>query len=555
MGPAPAPTPAVWKRVLQGLRLHKWKAILGGLTLFLGLALILVDVWIAGPMRDWAERVMNANLKGYTVRLAKVRPHLWRLAFDLDDLVLVQNTHPNPPVANFGVLKFSLIAKELLRFKVAGDLTLVHPALHINLAQIEEAAFSEVSLKDRGWQNAVESIYPFKLDRVKVQDGSLVYLSSATASKPLQFTQVSMVAENVRNVAAAKGTFPSPVNMEGVLFETGKVGFRGAADFLRQPYAAAQGEIRMERVPLDRLNPLAKDYQLRTTGGLLSMKGSLEYTPESQMAHLREVLFENLRVDYVTSKATRTMEKEHGKQAVRLAKRVRNAPHLRLQLDSLKLTNSEIGFVNEATRPPYRLFLSSVNLDLANLSNQGDQGRSRFLARGAFMGSGTTTLSGGARPTASPADFDVQLRLDAARLTSLNAFLQAHADVDVAKGVFSVYTEITVKDQKLNGYIKPLLRDLKIYEKAKDQGKPFRKRVKMHVLQFLANLFRNHSSHEVATVVRISGSTRDPIISEWEAIRRLIGNGFSDAILPGFLNKPKAPDRPSPAPQKKAPQP
>jgi hypothetical protein len=36
-------------------------------------------------------------LEGYTVRIARTRPHLWRLGLVLDNLVLVQDSHPGPP--------------------------------------------------------------------------------------------------------------------------------------------------------------------------------------------------------------------------------------------------------------------------------------------------------------------------------------------------------------------------------------------------------------------------------------------------------------------------
>jgi hypothetical protein len=502
-------------------------------------------------MRSWAERMMNSKLNGYTVKIARVRPHLWKLAFELDDLVLVQNSDPDPPVANFGALKFSMLWAELLRFRVAGDLTFDRPVLHINLAQIEEESHSQLTLKERGWQSAVESIFPIKLDRVRIQDGSLLYLSADTLSKPLQLTNVFMFAQNVRNIAAAKGTYPSPVALEGVLFDSGKVWFMGAADFLREPYVAARGEIRLDQVPLDRLNPLAQDYQLETTGGLLSLNGIMEYTPESQTAHLREVLFDNLQVDFVTSNATKLLEREHARQVVKLAKRVRNAPHLLLKLDSLKLINSQVGFVNKSAQPPYRLFMSKVNLGVKNMSNQTHQGRSEFQARGDFMGSGATAFSGGVQSTAKPANFDVRLKLDNARLRDLNPFLTANVGTDVAGGLFSVYTEISVKDSQMKGYLKPLIKGLKVYDRQKDQAKSFMKRIKLHFWQFIADLMKNHSTHEVATLVTLSGSTHDPKVSEWEVIRRLIGNAFSKAILPGFLGKAKPAEtapKPKPAP-------
>lgn len=551
----PSGPPSRWAgRLLKAGRTHRLKV--GFWALILGVAVLMwfADALLAGPMRTWSERVMNSKLNGYTVRIAKVRPHIWRMALDLDNVVLTQNTHPTPAVADFGSLQFSLVWRELLRFKAAGNLTIERPALHINLAQIQEEARSHVSLKDRGWQSAVESIFPIKLDRVKVKDGSVLYLSGGTESKPLQLTRIYMEAQNIRNAAAALGTFPSPVKLEGVLFDAGKVWFKGSADFLRKPYIGAQGEVRLEHVPLDRLNPLAQEYQLRTKGGFLSVNGMVEYTPEGQVAQLTDVLFEGLQVDYVTSKATKAIEKQHGKEAVKVAKTVRNAPRLRLKVETLRLTNSQIGFVNEAAKPGYRLFMSDVNLRLENLSNHADQGRSMFQGQGTFMGSGRTAISGGFRPTAIPADFDAHLKLDDAKLPDLNRFLKAYTGVDVASGLFSVYAEITVKDGQVHGYLKPLLKQLKIYDKQKDKDKPFLKRVEMHALQFLAYVFKNRASQDVATVIRISGSTADPQASEWEVIRKLFGNGFSRAILPGFLTKPEVKPTPPP-PEPKAAKP
>jgi hypothetical protein len=97
-----------------------------------------------------------------------------------------------------------------------------------------------------------------------------------------------------------------------------------------------------------------------------------------------------------------------------------------------------------------------------------------------------------------------------------------------------------VKEGKIDGCIKPLIKNLKIYEKQKDKDKSFGKRVEMHFLQFLVNVFKNRSTQEVGTVVRITGSTSDPKAGEWGAIGNLIWNGFSNAVHPGFQDEPKA---------------
>ncbi len=535
-----------WRRWLLACRSHVGKTILAGLALVVLLAFLFADALIARPMRTWVERKLNSQLDGYTVQLAGVRPHLWRLAFELDDLVLVQDTHPDPPVGNFAALKFSVDLGQLLRFKLVGDLVIERPALHVNLVQLAEEANSSVNLQDRGWQKAVESIFPVKLDRVQVQDGSLLYLPSGAASKPIQLTRVSMFARNVRNVAVLKGTYPSPVALEAVVFDTGKLSFKGAADFLREPHAAGQGELSLEQVPLERLDPIAQEFQVRTRGGLLSVKGSVEYTPEAQTAHLTDVLVEDLRLEYVTSTATKAIEEARVRQAIKVASSVRNAPTLFLRVDTLKLTNAQVGFANHTGKPPYRLFMKGVELKLENLDNHSDHGRSRFHAQGTFMESGKTVFSGGFLASAKPADFDVRLKVDDARLSDLNPLLLSSAGVDVAQGRLSIYTELAVKNGRIDGYIKPLFKNLKISDRQKDKGKPFVKRVEMHLLQFLAFVLKNHTTQEVATVIRVSGSTLDPKADEWEIIRKLIANGFAHAVLPGFRDESTTADPPKP---------
>jgi hypothetical protein len=264
----------------------------------------------------------------------------------------------------------------------------------------------------------------------------------------------------------------------------------------------------------------------------------MEFTPKARKVHLSEVLFENLHVDYITRRSTRALERKDAQEAIKLARSVRNAPHLVLQVDSLKLTHSQVGFVNEGSRPPYRLFISDVDLDLKNLSNQAGLGRSAFQARGAFMGHGTARVSGGIRLTAIPADFDVHLQLVDAQLPDLNPVFRTYAGMDVAQGQCSIYSELTVRQGRLEGYIKPILKDVKVYDRRKDRGKPLGKRIELHLVQFLADVLKNRSTGEVATVTRLSGPTSDPRANEWETLRKLLGNAFIRAILPGFLSEP-----------------
>ena len=221
---------------------------------------------------------------------------------------------------------------------------------------------------------------------------------------------------------------------------------------------------------------------------------------------------------------------------------MKNAPGLVLQIDSLKLTHGQVGFVDASSRPPFRLFVSDLDLNLTNLSNQAEQGRSKFQARGSFMGHGVARISGGGRLTELPSDFDVHLHLENARLHDLDGLLLAHTGLTIARGRYALFSEITVKKGRLEGYLKPILTNVKVYDRRTDRDKPFVKRMEMHLAQGLAYLFKNRSTQDIATVTRLSGRVDAPNASEWQTVRQLLGNGFVRAILPGFLNQPKTKD-------------
>lgn len=525
------------RRAARSLRAHPGRTAAGIALLLLVLGIALADALLAEPLRRGAERKINASLDGYQVRISRARPRLEALGLDLEGVVLVQAAHPDPPVADIGSLRFTLDGRSLLRLRLAGSLTFRRPSLHINLPQIRAQVSRGRRLREQGWQQAVEGVYPFRLNRVEIQDGALRYLADETAARPLELSGIRMVAANVRNIASAKGSYPSPWRLEARVFGSGTVRFQGEADFLREPHVAARGELRLAGVPLDRFAPLAVHAPVRLEGGLLSAEGSVEYGPDVRSAHLREVRLEGLRLDVVTRSDTQAEEAARAREALRLARAAHREPGLRLRMDALRVVNGHLGFVNATAKPPYRLFLSDAALDLDNLSNRADPEGVRFKLKGAFMGAGPLSAEGRVLPYASPADFHGRLTLQALPLPRLNDLFLAAAGVDFAGGALDVYSEVTVRNGRVEGYLKPLARDPRISDARKDRGRSWGKRAELGALQALANLSKSPRTGRVATETRLSGSTRDPRFDGWEAIRKLLVNGLLEPIRPGFADR------------------
>ncbi len=116
----------------------------------------------------------------------------------------------------------------------------------------------------------------------------------------------------------------------------------------------------------------------------------------------------------------------------------------------------------------------------------------------------------------------------------MNDLLRAHAKIDVASGVFSVYSEIGVKNGRVQGYVKPLFRDLDIHDEKQDAGESLGQKLKEKAADLAARIFENRPRDQVATVTRLEGPLENPAASTWEVLVNLVRNAFIEAILPGF---------------------
>jgi hypothetical protein len=62
---------------------------------------------------------------------------------------------------------------------------------------------------------------------------------------------------------------------------------------------------------------------------------------------------------------------------LKVAEQAANHPTLLVRIDRGRIENSELGFVNQATTPAYRMFISETDIDLENWSNQLSEGTAR----------------------------------------------------------------------------------------------------------------------------------------------------------------------------------
>src|SRR5262249_28038521 len=123
---------------------------------------------------------------------------------------------------------------------------------------------------------------------------------------------------------------------------------------------------------------------------------------------------------------------------------------------------------------------------------------------------------------------------DDTQLASMNDLLRAKANVDVTSGVFAFYSELDVRNNQVDGYVKPLFRDVKVYDPQQDRDKPVLNQIYQGVVGGVAKLLENPKTEDVATKASVKGPIESPNTSTWQILARLVQNAFFKAILPGL---------------------
>ena len=504
-----------------------------GLILLFVLLSVIAILFIDEPLRRYMEREMNASLKGYTVRIHKLDFHPLGFGVDLEDLTVTQNAHPKPPVADFPRLAASVQWRALIYGRLVANVRFDHPRIHVNRAHLAAEAKDKTPVSQHGWQQALEKVYPLKINEFVVNDGEVTYIDK-DPKRPLTIKNLDFEAENVRNIRSRERTYPSEIHLTGTVFDTGKLRMDGNADFLAEPYAGVKAAIDVENTGLDYFAPVVDEYNVAIKKGTLSAQGDIEYSPKVKTGALRDVTLKTLVLEYANRPGKKAAVIEATEKTTEAAKSVSNDPGILLKIDRLRMLDSYLGYVNEDAEPHYRLYLADTDVTLQNLSNQEKRGTATAELKGKFMGSGATTASATFRPEKNGRDFDLKLEIRDTDLRGLNELLQAYGNFDVARGAFSLDLDLHVKGDRAEGFVKPFFRDMKVYDARQDAEKDLFHKTYEMLVGGVAGLLENAPRGEVATKTDLKGSASNPRTSTWQIVVNLLKNAFFKAILPGF---------------------
>jgi hypothetical protein len=514
-----------------------------GTLLVLGVGGLLSLNLFEDRIRGYLEQQLNTRVQGYDFELGGLDLHPLSLSLDFESLIVKQEEHPDPPIASIPKWSAGLQWLQLLRGHVVSNHHVERPVFHLTRPQAQEEAQSErrveldgKSVPEHKWQEMVITMYPVTINEFKIAHGEVNYVD-APGDRPLRLTDLNLRLGNIRNVQSKPSEYPSTIHMDTRFGKAGRITADGKADFLAEPFAAVHADVTLEGIELDQFLPIAARYHVKLRAGTLKATAHAEVNPTSRLVQIHQLVLDGARVDYVYLAKGKEPAKKAAEKAVELAKEEPaqdGRPETIIKLAEAKITNSEFGVVNKAAKPEYRVFLADTDAEMKNVSNRPRDGIGVLKLTGKFMGSGETEMDGAFRPETNLPDFDLNLRIENTDMPAMNDMLRAHGKFDVTEGRFSVFSEMTVRDGDVDGYVKPLFRDMKVYDAEQDSGKPVLKQLYEGVVGGVSSFLENKRTDSVATKAEISGRLDEPNTHTWQAVVQVLRNAFFRALLPGL---------------------
>lgn len=199
-----------------------------------------------------------------------------------------------------------------------------------------------------------------------------------------------------------------------------------------------------------------------------------------------------------------------------------------LKINRLELQNSRVHYIDKYASPNVDIYFKKLYGFVTNLSNSTNSTKtlpSHMEVRSTSIGGGYFKLSGDINALKEIPDFDLNIQFEKVDLTSLNDFIKAYGKFDVEQGNFNFYSEILLINEKLTGYIKPLVQNLEVLD-WQAENRSLLGTIYEAVVGITAEVFENQGTDQIGSRVPISGTLEKTEASVWPAIFSLLRNAF-----------------------------
>lgn len=206
-----------------------------------------------------------------------------------------------------------------------------------------------------------------------------------------------------------------------------------------------------------------------------------------------------------------------------------------LQINKFEIVRGKISYLDFHADPKVDISIDSVNAVALNLNNAEDNKErlpSKVKLTGTSVGGGHLVFNADMNVLKEIPDFDADLEFTEVNLPALNDFIKAYGKFDVEKGTFNLYSEMVLIDGNFDGYVKPMMIDMKVLDLEKDSEDKDNvfQMIWEGIAELTSKILENPPEDQVASRVPITGNIGNVETDVWTTIITILRNAYVEAL-------------------------
>lgn len=212
---------------------------------------------LPGYVRDYVNATLDRNL-AYAGSIGNVEMHLWRGAYSISDVrILKRNGDVPVPLFAAKRVDFSIQWSALRRGSIVGEVMMEKPQINFVDAPADEGTQTGGGAP---WLDVIRDLFPFKINRATVRDGSIHFRAYQTA-KPVDvyLSKVEATIDNLSNIENDLNPLVATVDVKALAMDHAKLEYKMTLDpFSYRP--TFHLALRLLNLDVTRINDLAIAY-------------------------------------------------------------------------------------------------------------------------------------------------------------------------------------------------------------------------------------------------------------------------------------------------------
>jgi hypothetical protein len=206
------------------------------------------------------------------------------------------------------------------------------------------------------------------------------------------------------------------------------------------------------------------------------------------------------------------------------------------KINSCEIKNGTVSFTAPTRNPPVEAQITALNAHIDNLGNIENDTKplvSTVTATGMVYNQAPLEIKMSVDPFSYRPTFQMGLRLIGLDVKKTNDLTRAYGNFDFEHGFFDLVIELDAKEGGLNGYVKPLFRNLRIINLQKDLAENNLLQVFWEALVGgTVKVLSNQPRDQFGTIIPFTGRVDVPQTDILATIGNVLHNAFIRAYLP-----------------------